>query len=134
MLNRTVRGGLGASGPTLDRCKANKEPYSTLFLINDIYLDTFFMGPEPSAGLFLLHFIKSELEVGRCHPRDDHTGSRPSMRVSERGSGTPFSCTDYMQGSRSDVGPQPCAIFKPGPLNTHQQMPQRDGLGSLTCP
>lgn len=41
------------------------------------------MGPEPSTRLFLLHFVKSELEAGRCHPRDDYTGSRPSMRVSE---------------------------------------------------
>lgn len=70
-------------GPTLDHCKANKEPYSTLFCINDIYLDTLFMGPEPSSRWFLLHFVKSELEAGRCHPRDDHMGSGPSMRVSE---------------------------------------------------
>lgn len=119
ILNRMVRGGLGALGPTFDSCKANREPYSTLFCISDTYLDTFFMGLGPSARLFLLHFIKSELEVGRYHPRNDHTGSRSSMRVSERGSGAPFSCMDNMQGSRQDLGPQPCAIFKPGPLNAH---------------
>lgn len=44
-----------------------------LFLINAIYLGIFYMGAAHSARLFILHLVKSELEAGRRHPRDDHS-------------------------------------------------------------